>query len=400
MTMTSSEIQQEISSAYTSRGVIRQAFTAYGKNFFVLFAFALMPEVLFFLAERSVLITSFALFGGAGLLWVVAFGATISVVSRHYMDPPVSVAGSFARALVKLPYLVVAAFVFVAALIGSALMSVVIIGMPIFLSLLLAWFLAAPAIFVDDENPLSAIKKSRGLIRGNWWSTLRVVATAGFFTLSLVAISASAALLIPDATVGGVVAVILSALAFPIIPISASFKYLELRDSQVDEASEQDEVSDDVEADDSVGIDSLVLATTVVSEVLEIEHEPVPEVLEIEIDPASHVEEPVADFVSEVSEGEPESVRWDREIETESIAASDEVENVLEQGVWQCLVCESVYDPKVGDDANGFPPGTAFDDLPDEWECPSCGTTKDWFENVDLKSQGLESAYGEVRSGD
>jgi len=48
-----------------------------------------------------------------------------------------------------------------------------------------------------------------------------------------------------------------------------------------------------------------------------------------------------------------------------------------------CLVCGYIYDPVVGDDTSGIPAGTAFEDLPDDWECPECGVGKDEFEPVE-----------------
>jgi rubredoxin len=50
---------------------------------------------------------------------------------------------------------------------------------------------------------------------------------------------------------------------------------------------------------------------------------------------------------------------------------------------YRCLLCSYVYDPAVGDPANGVGPGTAFEDLPDEWVCPDCGAAKDEFEPVE-----------------
>ena len=44
-----------------------------------------------------------------------------------------------------------------------------------------------------------------------------------------------------------------------------------------------------------------------------------------------------------------------------------------------CDVCGYVYDPAEGDSANGIPAGTAFADLPEDWECPVCGVGKDEF---------------------
>lgn len=50
---------------------------------------------------------------------------------------------------------------------------------------------------------------------------------------------------------------------------------------------------------------------------------------------------------------------------------------------YKCSVCGYVYDPMQGDPDNGIPPGTAFENLPDTWNCPVCGATKDMFEPED-----------------
>lgn len=49
---------------------------------------------------------------------------------------------------------------------------------------------------------------------------------------------------------------------------------------------------------------------------------------------------------------------------------------------YRCLMCGYIYDPEAGDPANGVEPGTAFEDLPDDWVCPDCGVGKDEFEPV------------------
>jgi rubredoxin len=48
-----------------------------------------------------------------------------------------------------------------------------------------------------------------------------------------------------------------------------------------------------------------------------------------------------------------------------------------------CGPCGYVYDPEVGDPDNGIAPGTAFEDLPEDWVCPLCGLGKDVFEPED-----------------
>lgn len=41
-----------------------------------------------------------------------------------------------------------------------------------------------------------------------------------------------------------------------------------------------------------------------------------------------------------------------------------------------CEPCGYEYDPAVGDPDNGIAPGTAFEDIPDDWVCPICGLGK------------------------
>jgi rubredoxin len=50
---------------------------------------------------------------------------------------------------------------------------------------------------------------------------------------------------------------------------------------------------------------------------------------------------------------------------------------------WRCTVCGYVYDPALGDPANGIDPGTPFESIPDSWVCPECGVGKSDFELVE-----------------
>jgi len=49
---------------------------------------------------------------------------------------------------------------------------------------------------------------------------------------------------------------------------------------------------------------------------------------------------------------------------------------------WECP-CGYVYDPAEGDVEHGVQPGTAWDDVPEDWVCPKCGAEKEFFEKVD-----------------
>lgn len=50
---------------------------------------------------------------------------------------------------------------------------------------------------------------------------------------------------------------------------------------------------------------------------------------------------------------------------------------------YQCEPCGYIYDLKEGDPDNGVAPGTAFEDIPEDWVCPICGLGKDAFVKVE-----------------
>ena len=49
---------------------------------------------------------------------------------------------------------------------------------------------------------------------------------------------------------------------------------------------------------------------------------------------------------------------------------------------YECVVCGYVYDPKEGDPDGGVAAGTPWEDIPDDWVCPTCGAGKEDFVRV------------------
>lgn len=45
-----------------------------------------------------------------------------------------------------------------------------------------------------------------------------------------------------------------------------------------------------------------------------------------------------------------------------------------------CKVCATIYFPEKGDTEDNIAPGTPFENLPDTWICPVCGSGKDKYE--------------------
>lgn len=69
-------------------------------------------------------------------------------------------------------------------------------------------------------------------------------------------------------------------------------------------------------------------------------------------------------------------------IENSKLKNTDTMKEADKKSKYKCGKCGHIYDPKIGDEKSGIPPGTAFDDLPDDWVCPTCGAAKSMFKPI------------------
>ena len=51
---------------------------------------------------------------------------------------------------------------------------------------------------------------------------------------------------------------------------------------------------------------------------------------------------------------------------------------------WQCFFCGFFYDEQLGLPAEGIPPGTPWEKVPEDWLCPECGATKHDFAMMEI----------------
>ncbi len=51
---------------------------------------------------------------------------------------------------------------------------------------------------------------------------------------------------------------------------------------------------------------------------------------------------------------------------------------------YRCPVCDYVYDEAKGDAREGFPAGTQWEQIPDDWNCPDCAVR----EKIDFEKIG------------
>jgi rubredoxin len=58
------------------------------------------------------------------------------------------------------------------------------------------------------------------------------------------------------------------------------------------------------------------------------------------------------------------------------VSVTEETQDKSEKRLWICDTCGWVYDPEDGDPDGGLTPGTPFEEIPDDWQCPVCGARK------------------------
>ena len=57
--------------------------------------------------------------------------------------------------------------------------------------------------------------------------------------------------------------------------------------------------------------------------------------------------------------------------------------------------CAHIYDEQAGDPEAGLAPGTRWEDIPDDWICPECGSEKrdyeliDWQDGISIPARQL-----------
>ena len=75
----------------------------------------------------------------------------------------------------------------------------------------------------------------------------------------------------------------------------------------------------------------------------------------------------------------------DAEKETALVAeliSEQEHEHVFNGESYVCAICGFTYNPEEGDPSMGIPPGTPFEELPEDYKCPICNAGKEYFKKV------------------
>ncbi|WP_250532324.1 rubredoxin [Caballeronia sp. ATUFL_F1_KS39] len=60
--------------------------------------------------------------------------------------------------------------------------------------------------------------------------------------------------------------------------------------------------------------------------------------------------------------------------------------------IWECRICGFIYDESQGLPEDGIPPGTRWEDVPQDWRCSVCGAKKTDFDMIERRVQRFRRA--------
>ena len=222
--------------------LIDATFKAYGKAIIPFFAIALIPQIPNMLslavggtAEDASLtgpsLTETILALMSLLIGIVAGAASIFCLGRVLAGRSVDVMDCYGRALSVLLPLLAATIIVSLALIGSAILMLVLIGIPLFFYVLIIWFFAVQAIVIENKSTFDALRRSHELVKSSWWRVFGIGVVFILLAIALLipAIIASVIVGFINAVLSNVVLGVAVALVTPVVYIGSTLLYIDLR---------------------------------------------------------------------------------------------------------------------------------------------------------------------------
>ena len=161
--------------------LIGETFSTYGKALVPLFVIAIIPQIPSMLSialgsggstddlasvgysSRELVLTLIAV-----LLGIPSAAAAVFCVGRVLTGRKIDVVTCYYLAFTVLIPSAVVTVIVTLALVASAILMLIIIGIPLFFYLLVIWFFAIPAVVIEGRDGISALNRSRELTLGSW----------------------------------------------------------------------------------------------------------------------------------------------------------------------------------------------------------------------------------------
>ena len=165
------------------------------------------------------------------LIGIVAGAASIFCLGRVLAGRSVDVMDCYGRALSVLLPLLATTIIIGLALAGSAILMLVLIGIPLFFYVLIIWFFAVQAVAIENKSTFDALRRSHELVKGNWWRVfgIGVVFVLLGIALLIPAIIASVIVGFINAVLSNIVLGVAIALVTPVMYIGSTLLYIDLR---------------------------------------------------------------------------------------------------------------------------------------------------------------------------
>ena len=173
------------------------------------------------------------------LVSILAGAASTWGVARQYTGLSVDVLECYRRAWYRVLSLVAAFLIVGLVLLGAGILSVIVIGLPIFLYVLVIWFFAEQAVMIEGMGPLRAVGRSRELVKGFWWrlfgiGIVYVIMIIGLVIAALIPVGILSVGLLSSGGEGlefaiDILASVAVALIWPVFTIGRTLVYLDLR---------------------------------------------------------------------------------------------------------------------------------------------------------------------------
>ena len=199
----------------------------YGRNLPVFLVIGLIPQIPGLLGlgplplwwSITLVITSLG-------LTALSFGAVTHAVAIDYLGLTPSVASSYSRAWRRVVTLEACLFIYTFLLAGSLLLSLVLVGIPILLVLLVVLWLYPQAVMLENLRPVEAFGRSISLVRGSWLRVFGIVAACWILPSAL---SLAVLYLSNDSVMGRISLITLGTLTGPWTMIGSTLMYFDLR---------------------------------------------------------------------------------------------------------------------------------------------------------------------------
>lgn len=160
---------------------------------------------------------------------ILASGAMIQSVGRHFLGRPVLVQRSYEYAWARFPKLLGAFALVMLILLIPLVLSFFIIGIPVLIFAVVVLLFSTHAVAIEQLGPTDAVKRSWNVVQGNWWRTFGY-----FMAVMLAIIGATLLIFLPAGRFLPPVLIVLLSAAFsavvtPLVTIAITVLYFDIR---------------------------------------------------------------------------------------------------------------------------------------------------------------------------